>query len=305
MKLGSILSLLFTGWLPGKAGQTEAVPDQEVTEERGTLKRLRNATRRELGAEYQASDLSLLIENTLVQQLGLARKITITKDSTTIIADAASKDEIQARIAQIKKELSETDSVYDSEKLAERIAKLSDGVAVIKVGAATETELEDRKLRIEDAKNATFSAIEEGIVPGGCAALVHLSEYVPPIKAKLEDVEERLGADIVQKAETLPDERGFGGAQCAGRSSDSGMHLVVIQLWIKEQSLEETIGLVIRFIITEDKAKVLELVKEVAKFDDFMLLDIKQELSFFKAAYALYDSEFYVKADADIFLRPG
>ncbi|XP_063945838.1 ruBisCO large subunit-binding protein subunit alpha, chloroplastic [Daucus carota subsp. sativus] len=199
MKLGSILSLLFTGWLPGKAGQTEAVPDQEVTEERGTLKRLRNATRRELGAEYQASDLSLLIENTLVQQLGLARKITITKDSTTIIADAASKDEIQARIAQIKKELSETDSVYDSEKLAERIAKLSDGVAVIKVGAATETELEDRKLRIEDAKNATFSAIEEGIVPGGCAALVHLSEYVPPIKAKLEDVEERLGADIVQK----------------------------------------------------------------------------------------------------------
>ncbi|KAK1398400.1 ruBisCO large subunit-binding protein subunit alpha [Heracleum sosnowskyi] len=156
------------------------------------------------GAEYQASDLSLLIENTSVEQLGLARKITITKDSTTIIADAASKDEIQARIAQIKKELSETDSVYDSEKLAERIAKLSGGVAVIKVGAATETELEDRKLRIEDAKNATFAAIEEGIVPGGGAALVHLSEYVPAIKAKLEDAEERLGADIVQKALVAP-----------------------------------------------------------------------------------------------------
>ncbi|WOH02108.1 hypothetical protein DCAR_0521496 [Daucus carota subsp. sativus] len=156
------------------------------------------------GAEYQASDLSLLIENTSVEQLGLARKITITKDSTTIIADAASKDEIQARIAQIKKELSETDSVYDSEKLAERIAKLSGGVAVIKVGAATETELEDRKLRIEDAKNATFAAIEEGIVPGGGAALVHLSEFVPAIKAKLEDAEERLGADIVQKALVAP-----------------------------------------------------------------------------------------------------
>lgn len=156
------------------------------------------------GAEFQAIDLGLLIENTSVEQLGLARKVTITKESTTIIADAASKDELQARIAQLKRELSETDSVYDSEKLAERIAKLSGGVAVIKVGAATETELEDRKLRIEDAKNATFAAIEEGIVPGGGAALVHLSAHVPSIKDKLEDADERLGADIVQKALIAP-----------------------------------------------------------------------------------------------------
>lgn len=141
----------------------------------------------------------MLIENTTVEQLGLARKVTISKDSTTIIADSASKDEIQARISQIKRELSETDSVYDSEKLAERIAKLSGGVAVIKVGAATETELEDRKLRVEDAKNATFAAIEEGIVPGGGAALVHLSTCVPAIKETLVDADERLGADIVQK----------------------------------------------------------------------------------------------------------
>lgn len=151
------------------------------------------------GAEYQASDLGLLVENTQIEALGVARKVTITKESTTLIADAASKDELQARIAQLKKELSETDSVYDSEKLAERIAKLSGGVAVIKVGAATEAELEDRKLRIEDAKNATFAAIEEGIVPGGGAALVHLSTYVPAIKDNLEDADERLGADIVQK----------------------------------------------------------------------------------------------------------
>lgn len=143
--------------------------------------------------------MGLLIENTTVEQLGLARKVTISKDSTTIIADSASKDEIQARIAQIKKELFETDSVYDTEKLAERIAKLSGGVAVIKVGAATETELEDRKLRVEDAKNATFAAIEEGIVPGGGAALVHLSTFVPVIKETLSDADERLGADIVQK----------------------------------------------------------------------------------------------------------
>ncbi|KAL2239414.1 ruBisCO large subunit-binding protein subunit alpha [Sesamum indicum] len=156
------------------------------------------------GAEYQATDLGLLVENTDIDQLGSARKITINKESTTIIADAASKDELQARIAQLKKELSETDSVYDSEKLAERIAKLSGGVAVIKVGAATETELEDRKLRIEDAKNATFAAIEEGIVPGGGAALVHLSTHVPAIKDKLEDADERLGADIIQKALIAP-----------------------------------------------------------------------------------------------------
>ncbi|KAL9244341.1 hypothetical protein vseg_018128 [Gypsophila vaccaria] len=156
------------------------------------------------GAEYQASDLGLLVENTSIDQLGLARKVTITKDSTTLIADAASKDELQARIAQLKKELFATESVYDSEKLAERIAKLSGGVAVIKVGAATETELEDRKLRIEDAKNATFAAIEEGIVPGGGAALVHLSTCVPAIKEKLEDPDERLGADIVQKALVSP-----------------------------------------------------------------------------------------------------
>ncbi|KAK8515778.1 hypothetical protein V6N13_139251 [Hibiscus sabdariffa] len=156
------------------------------------------------GAEFQASDMGLLVENTSVEQLGIARKVVITKDSTQLIAEAASKDEIQARVAQLKKELAETDSIYDSEKLAERIAKLAGGVAVIKVGAATETELEDRKLRIEDAKNATFAAIEEGIVPGGGAALVHLSTCVPAIKDKLEEADERIGADIVQKALVAP-----------------------------------------------------------------------------------------------------
>ncbi|KAF9614685.1 hypothetical protein IFM89_019813 [Coptis chinensis] len=132
-----------------------------------------------------------------VSQHGIKFQLEIFKTESR---DAASKDEIQARIAQIKRELSETDSVYDSEKLVERIAKLSGGVAVIKVGAATETELEDRKLWIEDAKNATFAAIEERIVPGGGAALVHLSMFVLAIKEKLDDADERLGADIVQKA---------------------------------------------------------------------------------------------------------
>lgn len=156
------------------------------------------------GADFLVGDLGNKVEDASVEQLGIARKITVTSSSTTIIADAATKDEVQARVAQLKKELVATDSVYDSEKLSERIAKLSGGVAVIKVGAATEAELEDRKLRIEDAKNATFAAIEEGIVPGGGAAYVHLSTDVLNIKGSIDDPEERLGADIVQKALLAP-----------------------------------------------------------------------------------------------------
>ena len=155
-------------------------------------------------AEFIAKDLGMKIEATTLEQLGVARKLTIANTSCTLIADAANKDEIRARIGQIKKELAETDSVYDTEKLSERIAKLAGGVAVIKVGAATETELEDRKLRIEDAKNATFAAVEEGIVPGGGAALLHLSELVPEFKATLTEPEEAMGADIVMKALRAP-----------------------------------------------------------------------------------------------------
>lgn len=156
------------------------------------------------GAEFVAKDLGMKVEGTSLEQLGTARKLTIANTSCTLIADAANKDEIKARIAQIKKELAETDSVYDTEKLSERIAKLAGGVAVIKVGAATETELEDRKLRIEDAKNATFAAVEEGIVPGGGAALLHLSELIPAFKATLTDPEEQMGADIVMKSLCAP-----------------------------------------------------------------------------------------------------
>jgi len=163
------------------------------------------------GAEFVAKDLGMRVDACVVEQLGAARKVTVAATSTTLIADAASKDEIDTRIAQLKKELGETDSVYDTEKLSERIAKLSGGVAVIKVGAATEAELEDRKLRIEDAKNATFAAVEEGIVPGGGAALLHLSELVPEFKLRaagtpgaLDGEEERMGADIVMKALRAP-----------------------------------------------------------------------------------------------------
>ena len=156
------------------------------------------------GAEYVAKDLGMKVEAATLDQLGVARKVTVAAVWTTLIADAANKEEIDLRIAQIKKELSETDSVYDTEKLSERVAKLAGGVAVIKCGAATEAELEDKKLRVEDAKNATFAAVEEGIVPGGGAAMLHLSELVPAFRATLTNEEEKLGADIVMKALRAP-----------------------------------------------------------------------------------------------------
>lgn len=156
------------------------------------------------GGEFIAKDIGMELEAVELEDLGTARKATIYNSTTTLIADAGNKEDIKARVAQIKKELENTDSVYDTEKLSERIAKLSGGVAVIKVGANTEAELEDRKLRIEDAKNATFAAVEEGIVPGGGTALLRLSEEVPAIAAKLEDEEERLGALILEKALKAP-----------------------------------------------------------------------------------------------------
>ncbi|KAL8101366.1 chaperonin 60 subunit alpha 2, chloroplastic-like isoform X1 [Apium graveolens] len=156
------------------------------------------------GADYLAGDLGLSLEGATSDQLGIARKITITSDFTTIVADPSTKAELHARISQIKKDLAESDSSYMSRKLSERIAKLSGGVAIIKVGAHTEMELEDRKLRIEDAKSATFAAMDEGIVPGGGATYIHLSEHIPNIKTFLVDPDEKIGADIVGMALLAP-----------------------------------------------------------------------------------------------------
>jgi len=155
------------------------------------------------GAEFIAKDLGMTVDGATLDQLGYIRKLTVRKDECTLIADAASAADVKARVSSLKKELQEASSTYDQEKLSERIAKLSGGVAVIKVGAATEAELEDRKLRIEDAKNATFAAVEEGVVPGGGAALVHLAAMITDFKKTLKD-EELLGAEIVQKAITAP-----------------------------------------------------------------------------------------------------
>ncbi|CAH2072409.1 unnamed protein product [Thlaspi arvense] len=157
------------------------------------------------GADYLSGDLGMSLMAATSDQLGVARRVVVTAKSTTIVADPSTKPEIQARIAQMKKDLAETDNSYLSRKISERIAKLTGGVAVIKVGGHTETELEDRKLRIEDAKNATFAAMREGIVPGGGAAYIHLLDEIPRIKKDLmEDSYEEIGADIVATALTAP-----------------------------------------------------------------------------------------------------
>jgi chaperonin GroEL len=151
------------------------------------------------GGEVITEELGLRLENTTLDQLGRARRVVITKDSTTIIDGAGDPEAIRGRINQIRAELESTDSDFDREKLQERLAKLAGGVAVIKVGAATETELKERKHRVEDALSATRAALEEGIVPGGGVALLHAQEDVAGLLDSL-DSDEKTGARIVHRA---------------------------------------------------------------------------------------------------------
>ncbi|MFT4035504.1 MAG: chaperonin GroEL [Patulibacter sp.] len=149
------------------------------------------------GAEVITEELGLKLENTTLDQLGRARRVVIGKDSTTIVDGAGDSEAIKGRIAQIKSEVEATDSDFDREKLQERLAKLSGGVAVIKVGAATETEVKEKKHRVEDALQATRAALEEGIVPGGGVTLLRGADAVD--ESKLDD-EEAIGARIIKRA---------------------------------------------------------------------------------------------------------
>ena len=151
------------------------------------------------GGEVITEELGLKLENTKISQLGKARKIVIDKDTTTIIDGAGGSDAIKGRIKQLKSEIENTDSDFDREKLQERLAKLSGGVAVVKVGAATETEMKEKKHRVEDALQATRAALEEGIVPGGGVALINAGDAVKTTLDKLEG-DERTGANIIVRA---------------------------------------------------------------------------------------------------------
>uniref|UniRef100_A0A7C4Y661 Chaperonin GroEL n=1 Tax=candidate division WOR-3 bacterium TaxID=2052148 RepID=A0A7C4Y661_UNCW3 len=146
-----------------------------------------------------AEEAGMKLENAKIEDLGRAKKVKIDKDNTTIIEGLGKKEEIQGRINQIKKQIQETTSDYDKEKLQERLAKLAGGVAVIKVGAATEVEMKEKKARVEDALHATKAAVEEGIVPGGGVALLRATSRVKKFAEKLEG-DERIGAEIVLKA---------------------------------------------------------------------------------------------------------
>ena len=155
------------------------------------------------GASVISEDRAMTLEKVTLDDLGHAHRITITKDDTTIIANDSQSQAVSDRVASIKRELDATDSDYDREKLNERIAKLAGGVAVIKVGAPTETELRNRKLRIEDALNATRAAIEEGIIPGGGSLLVQLAGELDGLAAECQgDV--RTGVEIVQRSLLAP-----------------------------------------------------------------------------------------------------
>jgi chaperonin GroEL len=150
------------------------------------------------GGRAITEDLGIKLENITLEDLGRAKRVTIDRENTTIVEGAGKTSAINGRIAQIKKQIEETDSDYDREKLQERLAKLSGGVAVIKVGAATETEMKEKKARVEDALHATRAAVEEGIVPGGGVAYLRCLSTLE--KAKRSDEDEQVGVDIVRRA---------------------------------------------------------------------------------------------------------
>ncbi|HDE5207806.1 TPA: chaperonin GroEL [Staphylococcus aureus] len=153
------------------------------------------------GAQVITDDLGLDLKDASIDMLGTASKVEVTKDNTTVVDGDGDENSIDARVSQLKSQIEETESDFDREKLQERLAKLAGGVAVIKVGAASETELKERKLRIEDALNSTRAAVEEGIVAGGGTALVNIYQKVSEIEAE-GDIE--TGVDIVLKALTAP-----------------------------------------------------------------------------------------------------
>jgi chaperonin GroEL len=150
------------------------------------------------GGEVITEEMGLKLENTTLSQLGRARKVVVDKDTTTIIDGAGDSESIKGRIKQIKSEIETTDSDFDREKLQERLAKLAGGVAVVKVGAATETEMKEKKHRVEDALQATRAALEEGIVPGGGVALLTATDAID--LDAFSDPDERTGASIIVRA---------------------------------------------------------------------------------------------------------
>jgi chaperonin GroEL len=150
------------------------------------------------GGTVISDEVGLSLEKASVDDLGQAKKVQVTKENTTIIDGAGKKADIEGRVKQVRKQIEETTSDYDKEKLQERVAKLAGGVAVIKVGAATEVEMKEKKARVEDALHSTRAAVEEGVVPGGGVALVRCIPAVQKVKGKNAD--QKVGIDILERA---------------------------------------------------------------------------------------------------------
>ena len=172
------------------------------------------------GGQVVSEDLGIKLENVTLNMLGKAKKVSITKDDTTIVSGAGKKADIEGRIKQIRAQIEETTSDYDKEKLQERLAKLAGGVAVIRVGGATEVEVKERKDRVEDAMHATRAAVEEGIVPGGGLALLSATKALESLKPTNHD--QQVGVDIVRRALQAParqiaENAGFDGAVVVGK----------------------------------------------------------------------------------------
>jgi chaperonin GroEL len=178
------------------------------------------------GGTMVSSDLGIKLESVTIAMLGRTKKVMIDKENTTIVSGAGKKADIQARIAQIKAQIEETTSDYDREKLQERLAKLAGGVAVLRVGGATEVEVKERKDRVDDAMHATRAAVEEGILPGGGIALLRASEVLKKIRTQNDD--QKTGVEIVRKALSAP------ARQIAINAGDDGS-VVVGKILEKEQ----------------------------------------------------------------------
>src|SRR5499427_1754857 len=178
------------------------------------------------GGTMVSADLGIKLENVTINMLGRAKKVTVDKENTTIVSGAGKKTDIQARIAQIKAQIEETTSDYDREKLQERLAKLAGGVAVIRVGGATEVEVKERKDRVDDAMHATRAAVEEGILPGGGVALLRAIKAIERIRTSNDD--QKTGVEIVRKALSWP------ARQIAINSGEDGS-VVVGKILDKEQ----------------------------------------------------------------------
>ena len=212
------------------------------------------------GGQVISEDLGMKLENVTIDMLGRAKKIRISKDDTTIVDGAGDKGEIEARVAQIRQQIDDTTSEYDKEKLQERLAKLAGGVAVIRVGGATEVEVKERKDRVDDALNATRAAVQEGVVPGGGVSLIHASRALAGLEG--ENPDQTTGIGIVRRALQQPlrqiaENAGLDGGVVAGKvleSSDPNFGF--------DAQLEEYGNLMERGII--DPAKVVRTALEDA-----------------------------------------